>query len=170
MYSVKNSHEAIIDKTTFDAVQAEMARRAEKYAHTPLAPQTYPFTGMLTCGICGKHYRRKVTATGPVWICATYNTLGKVACPSKQIPEETLMCVTAEVVGTDTFDANAFHDNITAVKVLAENTVVFAFKDGHEAVKQWQDRSRSQSWTEDMKQRAAEKTKERHRRCQQQRM
>lgn len=170
MYSVESSHEAIIDKVTFDAVQTEMARRAEKYARTPPEPTAYPFTKMLICGNCGKHYRRKVTTTGPVWICSTYNSLGKAACPSKQIPEETLLTVSAEALGIDAFDERVYHHNITAVRVLDGNTLVFVFKDGHESVKRWHDRSRSESWTDDMKRQASEKTKERHRKCQQQKM
>ena len=94
-------------------------------------------------------------------ICATYNTLGKAACASKQIPEETLIAVTAEVMGTDNFDAEALHNKITDVRVAEGNTLVFCFKDGTEAVKRWADRSRAQSWTPEMRDASRKKTLER---------
>lgn len=100
-YHAENTHEPIIDIGTYNLVQLEMEKRAEHFAKpqpsNPQAPQIYPFTGLITCAGCGKHYRRKVTKTGPVWICATYNTLGKQFCPSKAIPESTLMSVAAEI-------------------------------------------------------------------------
>ena len=160
-YHAENAHEAIIPLETFNAVQAEIARRAAKHTHPGSPQKVYPFTGLLTCDICGKHYRRKVTAAGPVWICATYNTLGKAACASKQIPEETLIAVTAEVMGTDNFDAEALHNKITDVRVAEGNTLVFCFKDGTEAVKRWADRSRVESWTPEMRDAARKKTLER---------
>ena len=160
-YHAENAHEAIIPLETFNAVQAEIARRAAKHTHPGSPQKVYPFTGLLTCDICGKHYRRKVTAAGPVWICATYNTLGKAACASKQIPEETLIAVTAEVMGTDNFDAEALHNKITDIRVAEGNTLVFCFKDGTEAVKRWADRSRVESWTPEMRDAARKKTLER---------
>lgn len=66
----------------------------------------YPFTSLLVCDGCGKNYRRKVTKTGPVWVCGTFNSMGKAACASKQIPEETLHAVTAEVLGQVDFQRN----------------------------------------------------------------
>ncbi len=160
-YHAENTHEAIIPLETFSAVQTEIERRAAKYTHPVSKRAIYPFTGLLICDICGKHYRRKITATGPVWICATYNTLGKAACASKQIPEETLTAVTAEVMGTDAFDAEALHSKITAVRVAEGNTLVFCFNDGTEAVKRWTDRSRAESWTPEMRDAARKKTQER---------
>ncbi len=47
MYYVENSHEAIIDKETFDRVQQELSRRASLF---PVKAEvvTYPFTSVLT--------------------------------------------------------------------------------------------------------------------------
>lgn len=59
------------------------ARRAERFVKNPTPSAAYPFTGLLVCANCGKNYRRKVTKGGPVWICSTFNTLGKAACASK---------------------------------------------------------------------------------------
>ena len=88
-YHVEESHEAIIDMDTFNAVQAEKARRATRFNRKPQPRKTYPFTGLMVCEICGKNYRRKITKTGPVWVCGTFNSMGKAHCASKQIPEST---------------------------------------------------------------------------------
>lgn len=160
-YHVTGSHEAIIDIGTYNLVQLEIAHRAEKHTHPGQKRNAYPFTGKLICGNCGKHYRRKVTKARPVWICPTFNTFGKAACPSKQIPEETLCQVAAEVLGLDTFSEDAFLGKITAVRVEKDNTLVFCLTDGTKTVKRWQDRSRSESWTEDMKEAARKKDRER---------
>ena len=150
-YHAENTHEPIIDIGTYNLVQLEMARRAERFAK-PQTKAKYPFTGLITCAGCGKHYRRKVTKTGPVWICTTYNTLGKKACPSKAIPEPTLMALAAEI---DDFS------KITAITADKDNTLVFSLINGETIVKQWKDRSRSESWTPEMRAAVGKKTKER---------
>lgn len=151
-YHVENSHEAIIDVDTYLTVQNEIQRRAEKHTHSRGRKQTYPFTGLIECGCCGKHYRRKATKAKPVWICPTFNTLGKEACPSKQIPEDTLYRLAAEVLGTDDFDT--LPGKITAVRAESTNKLTFFMADGEEIVKRWQDRSRRESWTPEMKEAA----------------
>jgi len=156
MYHAENTHEAIISMEDYQAVQAEMARRSAKHNKTKCGPVKYPFTSMIVCGTCGKGYRRKVTRTGPVWICSTFNIYGKATCPSKQIPERTLEKATAEVLGLDEFDAEALHDKITAIRAEGGNTLVFLFKDGTQTVKRWTDRSRAESWTPEMRAAARE--------------
>lgn len=160
MYHIQDSHEAIIPMEQFQAVQEEIGRRAEKHSKPHRNKGKYPFSGMLVCGNCGKHYVRKTTATGAVWICPTYSTKGKAACPSKRIPENTLITATLEAVGT----LDALDGKITAVRVEKDNTLVFCLPDGTTTVKRWQDRSRAESWTPEMRAAAAEKTRERKRR------
>ena len=150
-YHAENTHEPIIDIDTYNAVQLEMARRAEKFAK-PQAKTEYPFSGLITCARCGKHYRRKVTRTGPVWICGTYNALGKSACQSKAIPEPTLTAVAAEVGDVG---------KITAITADKDNTLIFTLATGESIVKRWKDRSRSESWTDEMRSAARKKTRER---------
>ncbi len=156
-YHIVDSHEEIISLEQFNAVQEEIQRRAEKHTHPGSKVKTYPFTGLLVCAGCGKHYRRKITKTGAVWICSTFNTLGKQYCPSKRIPEKTLISITEELLGS----LDALPDKITAIRAENDNALVFCFKDGTETVKRWQDRSRAESWTEDMKSAARQKALER---------
>ena len=56
---------------------------------------------------------------------------------------------------------DALHDKITAVRVENNNTLIFVFKNGEETVKRWIDRSRAESWTDEMKEKARQKTLER---------
>lgn len=151
-YHVEGCHEAIIPLQLFNAVQEEMKRRAEKHTHLGVKRKEYPFSGKLICACCGKHYRRKITATGPKWICTTYNTHGKAACPSKAIPEQVLDAITDEVGGIG---------KITVLQVCNDNTLVLTLASGEQVVKRWQDRSRRESWTAEMKEKARQKNLER---------
>ena len=161
MYCAENSHEAIIGQETFEAVQSEMACRAKKSKKLGITKQTHPFTGKMVCSICGKNYLCKPTPTGPVWICSTFNLQGKAFCASKQIPEETLLKVTAEVLGNEVFDEQSFKDHVVDILVCANNTLIYRFADGTHTEKCWEDRPRSQSWTEEMKSEARRKALER---------
>jgi hypothetical protein len=151
-YHITDAHEAIIPLRSFNAVQEEMKRRAAKHTHPGVKHKEYPFSGKITCAGCGKHYRRKVKETGPVWICTTYNTYGKAACPSKAIPESTLEAIADEIGGIG---------KITALQACDDNTLVLTLTSGEQIVKQWQDRSRRQSWTPEMKEMARQKDLER---------
>ena len=157
MYHAENTHEAIISMETFQAVQTEKARRAARFVKKPPTKTIYPFTSLLQCENCGKHYRRKPTAAGPVWICDTFNSLGKAACASKQIPESTLEAATAEVLGTKTFAAELVRLRIDHITVCKGNTLVFHLLDGMQITRKWKDRSRSESWTPEKREAARRK-------------
>ena len=156
-YHAEDAHDAIIDLEIFQTVQAEKARRAARFIKKPAPKKTYPFTSLLVCDGCGKNYRRKVTKTGAVWVCGTFNSQGKAACASKQIPEETLQAVTAEVLGHTDFSESLLRRLIKSIVVCNGNVLIFRFFDGTETTRKWQDRSRSQSWTDEMKDAARQK-------------
>ena len=151
-YHAVGTHEAIIDLATFEAVQEEIARRADHYSGKKTTIATYPFTGLIVCDGCGKHYRRKTTTTGIVWICSTYNIHGKKACASKAIPESVLYELTADTPIGD----------LTAIRAEKNNTLIFCFKNGSQTVKRWEDRSRRESWTEEMKEKARQQALAQH--------
>ena len=160
-YHVEGSHEAIIDIDTFNAVQQEKARRAERFMKKPMPKRKYPFSSLLVCDVCGKNYRRKTIKTGIVWVCGTFNSLGKAACASKQIPEETLKKVTSNVLGQKELKESVLRKRIKSILVCNDNILVFRFFDETEVIRKWEDRSRSQSWTEEMKAVARQKYMER---------
>ena len=161
-YHATDTHEPIIDMDTFMAVQEEILVRAEKYTGADTT-NTYPFTGKLVCANCGKHYRRKTTKARAVWICTTYNSMGKAVCDSKAIPEETLIQTTNEVLGIEEFDPGLFAEDVVNIKVESENRLIFTLRGGTTVTKQWKDRSRSESWTPEKRAAAGAKTRKRHR-------
>ena len=183
-YHVAEDHDAIVDRATFDAVQAEIARRARIYsakADREIAEEEedtlsgeQPFTGnalgsleqfsdRIFCGICGKRYRRKITHKGTehesaVWICSTFHLYGKEYCASRQIPEKTLLEL-IRVVLKDDHTA----DDIDRIEMHPNHRVLFVFRDGYTDEHFWQAASRRDSWDADKRKKAAEKTAARHR-------
>lgn len=163
---VEEAHPAIIDRETFMAVQAFLQDN-QRFTALKETTGVYPFTGMIKCGCCGKTYRRKTTVTGIVWICNTYNQKGKKFCPTaKQIPEEKLISACCEVLGINHFDADVFQETVSEIIVPRPNILLFRFTDGAEQTVSWQDRSRSESWTPEMKAKAAEHSRKRGTKCQ----
>ena len=151
-YYAVDTHEAIIDEITFDAAQEILQRyKAQKAMQSPCEESV--FTSKIVCGICGKKYKRITNNGKKSWCCYTYRDFGKAACPSKQIPEEELYRIATEV--TDDFD------KITAITADEDNTLIFYLADDKTAVKQWQPRSRRNSWTPEMKENARNKALER---------
>ena len=166
-YYAEETHEAIIDKETFLRVQ-ELLKAKQDY-FTPDKPTnvTYPFTGMIHCGCCGKYYRRKVQKYRTLWICWTYNARGKKFCSkSKQIPEDILYDKACEVLQLDEFDNEVFQSEIENILVSKPNVLTFLFKDGHEQTVRWLDHSRTEAWTPEMRKKAAEHSKKRGKKCQ----
>ena len=162
-YYVKESHEPIINKSDFEIVQSLLKTKAQKFQSETGTTSAYPFTGMIQCGCCGKNYRRKTTVTGIFWCCATYNTKGKKYCPTaKMIPENTLISVCCDVLKLLNFDVEKFSDQIEKILVPAPNELIFVFKDGREERKTWKDRSRSESWTEEMRKATGERSRKWH--------
>ena len=101
-YLVKNNHEAIIDRITFNRVQKEIARRVSKRkvsgkAKTQVAKYSskYALSELLVCGKCGSHYKR-VTWSGNgkkkiVWRCISRLDYGKKYCPDSPTMEEEVL-------------------------------------------------------------------------------
>jgi len=161
-YYVSDNHEPIVSKDTFEAVQKEIAFRAEK--HTQKSGTASVFTKKIRCGICGKNYRRKTTPYNIVWCCSTFNTKGKSYCASKAIPEGTIKRVIAGALGEGTFSEECFTAKVKRIDAMPSNILRFIFKDGSVAEYIWQDRSRSESWTPEMREKARQATA---RRCNQ---
>ena len=159
---VENSHEPIIDKDTFAKVQQELARRAEKFQPNAPFSSEYPFTGLIRCGFCGGYFRRKIANAGskyakPVWICNTFNTYGKDICSAQQIPEKILIEKTSEVLGTAGWDRETLLSYISEIWVPEHNLLMYVFRDGSTEEVAWQNPSRRESWSDEMKQTARER-------------
>ena len=160
-YYAENTHPAIIDHEMYEKVQALIAERREKTNVQKDVTARYPFTGLIVCGCCGAHYHRRTNPTRITWQCVTYLRRGKKHCAAKQIPEETLRSLTREALGV----SEITEENIRAlaeIQIPCPNHILFVFKDGHETERVWQDRSRAESWTDEMREKARAQMKRRH--------
>ncbi len=94
-YYVENSHEGIVTKEEFAAVQAELARRNSLRGYSKTGKSEYssklPFSGKLYCSNCGAKFNRNMWGTGkykkPVWRCVNHKMNGDKACPQKAVME-----------------------------------------------------------------------------------
>lgn len=139
---VKNNHEPLISRQSFDAVQDEIQRRTKHFGGGK-PHRTYPFTKKITCGCCGNTYRKKIASVGtkykrPVWICTTFNRDGKKHCPkSRQIPEDILLELSSRALGLEEIDPAVFERNIECM-IAEPSVILYRFKDGHEIRAGWQ--------------------------------
>ena len=131
MYYQTDAHEAIIDRETYARVQAEIRRRES------LVPPNYPFTGKITCGICGAHFTRKKSVyKGKCtvrWICRSKKEVGRT-CTSINILEEQLASAAAAVLDDDAFDAEHFERQVKAMTVLKDGSIEFQLTNGRIAL------------------------------------
>lgn len=100
MYLVQNHHAGIVDRKTYDAAQAELARRnagkspSKKTAPTGLTSYTskYALSERLVCGECGTLYRRCVWSKHGkkriVWRCVSRLDYGTKYCHSSPTLDE----------------------------------------------------------------------------------
>lgn len=159
-YYVEGTHEAIIDKEIFEAVQTEMARRAAQ-SHHPKTMGFSEFSGVIHCSRCRANFCKKVNAIGTkyakvTWACRTFTYRGKHECAAKRIPEDILKVKCAEALGLAEHDPEKFTAKVAAITVPDDGVLVFTFRDGTECTLTWENRSRRESWTDEMKQTARE--------------
>ena len=155
-YYAEGLHEAIVDRDTFGKAQEVLRRNRAKHAGRKPRGH-YPFSSMIRCGLCGTNFKR-ITCNGRnYWNCRSFQEHGKDKCSSKQIPERILETTTAEALGLEAFDAEIFKEQIERIDVPGANRLVFVFRDGHTVERIWKDRSRSESWTPEMREAARQR-------------
>ena len=95
-----------------------------------------------------------------------YNDLGKAVCPSQKIPEPILIEKTKEVLGlgaNDALDRELLLKRVKVIEVPGPNQLIFNMKDGTATFIKWEHRSRSESWTPEMRQAVRERNLKRRR-------
>lgn len=156
MYYAEGTHEPIIDQATFDKAQERLRMLAQQTANRK-KPTRSAFSGLIHCGLCGNTYKRVTYRKKHYWNCTTFQTKGKSECAAKRIPEETLEVLTCEVLGEGSIDSDMVRSKITAIRADKNNVVVYCMDDGSEIAKRWKDRSRAESWTPEMKEKARQR-------------
>ena len=157
MYEVRDNHEAIVSRDLFNSVHDAMYLNRLTLPEGHGRHTSYPFSGMLVCAHCCKHYRRRKNTGFIAWQCNTFMTYGKDYCPARQVREEILEQHAALALGMDHFDAEAFRERIDHVLVCDDRILKFMFKDGHAEEYRWQEPSRSAAWTPEKRARASER-------------
>lgn len=88
---VPHTHEAIIDRTTWESVQDLLKRRTRTL---PLNANQSIFAGFLKCGDCGRSLAKKTPAkktdADSVYYCGTYVRSGRQFCTPHKIPHSVL--------------------------------------------------------------------------------
>mgnify|MGYP003291717637 CR=1 FL=1 len=149
MYLVENDHKPIISKEMFDEVQTEIIRRHEINHYYKRPKKESPFTHKLICAFDGRKLIRKKCRDVFSWRCTVYEKGGNKACPSKQVPELSLIAEINDVLGTEEFDEKLFKTKIKEIVVGANNLLTFKFFNGEEVQRTYKDKSRK--WTPEMK-------------------
>lgn len=128
-YYVENSHEAIIDKDTWELVQLELTRRKDFREEHQLKAYIMqnddnPFTTKVFCAECGSAFGRKnwTTSRGKrkVWQCNNrYRVKGQIGCLNNHIDEETLEKAVVMAVELLSENVDLLHGKWN--KILEEN-------------------------------------------------
>ena len=156
MYYVENTHEAIIDKATFDYVQREMARRRELGPLANKALNTSCFTGKIKCGICGKsfvHRIRNGRCGLEIWACQSHAVRNCTCSMKGAIPAKVLNKECATVLGLQEFNETVFLEQVDKILVPEHHTMIFYLKDGRIVTRHWVSTAKKDCWTDEYKDR-----------------
>lgn len=157
LYIVENNHEAIISKDIFEEAQRIRKMKAVGKSGQRKGP-AYPFTGLISCGECGHIFKHKITKYYENWVCSQYDDLGKDYCLSKKIRDDVLRKASAEALNMDAFDEVTFKERVIGIYAFNGNRLVFHLRDGTTKEIIWQNPSRRESWTDEMKLKARERS------------
>lgn len=93
-YYMEGTHEGIVSRETWELAQQIREQRRNKKITGSKKP-VYPFTSMIECGCCGKHYQHKVNNSGKkwrndIWACATQLRKGVAECDCTRLKDSAL--------------------------------------------------------------------------------
>ncbi len=154
MYLVEDNHEPIISKETFEKA---MAIRKSKQPKPGGNKPVHIFTGMIECGECGGKFKYKKTHYIPKYECNIYNELGKNYCQSKSVPESILITEMTKLLNLKEFDEQKMRGKVKKIVAKNNNMLEVHLKSGEISMVQWKDRSRSESWTPEMREKARQR-------------
>lgn len=153
-YLVADDHEALIDRETFDRVQALIAKKRRQGVWANKALHLTCFTGKLKDPLSKKSYLRHPRKNGVVY----WESHGEI---KGSIREEILRKLSAEVLGLANFDENVFLERVDRIEIPRPHTLLFFFKDGTTASRTWEELPFTAPWTEERKQKQQERNRSR---------
>lgn len=133
-YYVTDNHPAIIDRETFEKVQAKIRASYEfnPAAHRIVKPSC--FSAKIICGKCGAHFVKGVTRTNghdglqEHWYC--YDKIRKRTCDARNIRGFRLREASCEVLGLSEFDEDVFAKTVEKICTTDTDILEFQFYDG----------------------------------------
>ncbi len=85
-YYIRNTHQSIIDKETFEAVQ-KLRKTKSRIYYRSSSNKCYPLSKMIRCS-CGSGFRRKQSGHGISWTCLKHDRKSAEQCGMKPIREQ----------------------------------------------------------------------------------
>lgn len=146
-FYVADSHEAIIDQATFDAVQTEKARRKALGTGVFKGEATCCFSSKLICYECGKPYYHYRTKRDNYWRC--HGKIDKTCKVRRNLQNYALDKACTEVIG-EGYEERFLKlvDNIT---VTQDQVLTFNMKDGTTITKEAKATAMRAYWTPELK-------------------
>ena len=151
-YLIRNHHEGIVSLETFEKAQALLNEKKARYKHSQKTRNA--FSGMVVCAECGSKLCRRTVNKKHYFLCRNRINKNLVECHNRQIPEEELYRMGTEVLGLKNFDETIFKERVSKILAYPDCSVVFHFKDGTTIKATWAFKSRKESWTKEMRDRA----------------
>lgn len=154
MYLVEGAIPAIIDRDTFTAVQAEIARRRDLGARANWAIETVTMTSKIKCATCGCSFvrnRRNPKTQNQIttehWICTERKKGRTTSCGTSEISDTALKTFIADVLGIDEFDDDVFTARIDHIDVTGKDHYTFHYTDDTTSAHTWRPNLKKSSWT-----------------------
>ena len=143
MYLHIGTHEGIVSDEIFEKAKAERERRTKEggvYHYEGVA-----FRKKILCP-CGMNFMHTKNGSGNneffVWRCNGHDKRNSAVCTSKDIRQDVLMKVTAEVLGLEEFDSQIFLERVDYIYAAEDYKLLFKMKDGAEIEKHWEPKKR----------------------------
>ena len=153
-YVIENAHEAIIDKSTFEAAQERLSERKIEVHRTA-------FTSKIRCEVCGVNFQRATKSykgnKTKVMVCANKKQGKPCDCDGQSIPEKVLEKLTCEVLGIEEFDGVLFAEKIKQIIVPSKNVLIYHFHNGKTVTREWKSMANKDCWTPERRAAQAER-------------
>lgn len=131
MYYSEDTHEPIIDKTTFEKTQRRLKEIYDDYMLTGVSRRVSCFSGRVRCAYCGKSFHRVRKYEIEVrWMCSSRRS-GLTGCKCGTITEMELIKETSSVLRLPEFDEKVFLEQIDHISVPKKGELHYHYKDGH---------------------------------------
>lgn len=114
-YIVEDTHEAIIDRETFEKVQ-RMQKRNTRTA--PNQKKLYLFSGFLRCADCGKAMTRSEVKGNVYYYCRTYKDQSKKACTKHMIKHKSLEAAVLYAIQQQIYISVDFNKAVNCIHCL----------------------------------------------------